>query len=237
MGKRRTVDAFVEFVTRIVDRYKDRVDTWITLNEPVASMIGVGYIGGVWSPGFVFDGSRARRAYFNLMRAHAKAYDAIKHLYGPRFSSVGIAHAMMFAKIAPASDPHGASERARLQFNYFFNWHILNSLLEDQVDVAIEQDPAHRIYQTCQQFFGLPSRPRMDFIGINYYRSVYVETDPGFDALMALTDTRFQGGKFEQRLDVSGSHHHLLNDLAWEIYRVGCMPCSRSWTSSTACRS
>ena len=67
----QTVDAFITYVNVVVGRYKDRVDIWITLNEPVGSMIGIGYIGGIWPPGFSLDGNRAKTAYFNLLRALA----------------------------------------------------------------------------------------------------------------------------------------------------------------------
>jgi beta-glucosidase len=43
----RTVEEFLKFVVRVVSELKDQVDYWITINEPVASIIGVGYIAGL----------------------------------------------------------------------------------------------------------------------------------------------------------------------------------------------
>jgi beta-glucosidase len=48
----RTVEEFIKFVERIVSEFKDQVDYWITINELVASIIGVGYIAGLSPPGF-----------------------------------------------------------------------------------------------------------------------------------------------------------------------------------------
>jgi beta-glucosidase/6-phospho-beta-glucosidase/beta-galactosidase len=50
----RTVEEFIRFTERMVAELKDLVDYWITINEPVASIIGVGYIAGLSPPGFFF---------------------------------------------------------------------------------------------------------------------------------------------------------------------------------------
>ena len=79
----QTVDAYIRFVEFVVPRFKDRVKWWIPLNEPVGSMVVVGYIAGAWPPGFtMIDSSHALGAYFNLLRAHVRAYDRIKALAG-----------------------------------------------------------------------------------------------------------------------------------------------------------
>ena len=64
-----TVKEFNEFVQMIVSEFKGDVDYWITLNEPVGSYIGLGYLAGVWSPGFVLDGERAKVVLHNLIEA------------------------------------------------------------------------------------------------------------------------------------------------------------------------
>ncbi|MEP6577143.1 MAG: family 1 glycosylhydrolase [Nitrososphaerota archaeon] len=75
-----TVREFNEFVQRIVSEFKGEVDYWITQNEPVASYIGLGYLAGIWPPGFVLDGERAREVLHNLIEAHVQAYDTISSL-------------------------------------------------------------------------------------------------------------------------------------------------------------
>jgi beta-glucosidase/6-phospho-beta-glucosidase/beta-galactosidase/lysophospholipase L1-like esterase len=216
-----TVDAFNNFVSFIVGRYKNRVDTWITLNEPVGSMIGVGYIGGAWPPGFVLDGSRAKLAYFNLLKAHVRAYNTIKSLYGNQPSQVGIAHAMMYPRLTPAGGGIGnVNEAAKNQFHYFYNEHFLNSLIQDVVDTEIQRRPANRVNVPSQDFYGLPSgqawTPKLDFIGLNYYRSVSVY----YDQILAVS-AGFSGGAFDNNLLDSTEAHNLLNDLGWEIYPKG----------------
>jgi beta-glucosidase len=174
----RTVDAYVKFVEFVVGQFKDRVSCWLTLNEPVASMIGVGYLVGIWPPGFIGDVNRAKRAYFNLIRAHVSAYDIIKKIAGPS-SMVGFAHAVVYPKIGVpvASSLPALVENAKNQFEYFYTYHFLNSVISGTVDTAISVDPSKQKNQDSSQFFGIePANwsPKLDFIGVNYYRSVYV---------------------------------------------------------------
>jgi beta-glucosidase/6-phospho-beta-glucosidase/beta-galactosidase len=73
----QTVNEFIEYVSKIVAALKDQVDYWLTINEPVTSTIGLGYMLGVWSPGFVLDGNRAEKVLHNLIEAHVRAYNII----------------------------------------------------------------------------------------------------------------------------------------------------------------
>lgn len=54
-----TVDAYEDFVEVVLDKLADRVKYWITLNEPT-SMATIGYLGGIWPPGFSLEGKKAR---------------------------------------------------------------------------------------------------------------------------------------------------------------------------------
>jgi beta-glucosidase/6-phospho-beta-glucosidase/beta-galactosidase len=95
----RTTELFANYAAAVVGEYHSRFADrgqifWATFNEPVGSMIGVGYFAGIWPPGFSLDGGRGRTAYFNLLRAHILAYDAIKEASGGA-AQVGIVHNMM----------------------------------------------------------------------------------------------------------------------------------------------
>jgi beta-glucosidase/6-phospho-beta-glucosidase/beta-galactosidase len=220
-----TVNAFVEFVKQVVRRWRKDVQTWITINEPVGSMIGVGYVGGIWPPGFNLDGARAKSAYLNLIKAHCRAFEAIKRLQ-PR-SKVGFAHAMMHAKtsLTAAVVPQDVQEASRNQFDYFYNWHFLNAVINGDVDLNIHRRPADQDVlrgKKRSDFFGFPVdaghpwTPKADFVGINYYRSVYVYYHQ-FIAMLA----DFTGGGFDNDLAGKEEPHNLLNDLGWEISPEG----------------
>jgi beta-glucosidase/6-phospho-beta-glucosidase/beta-galactosidase len=258
-----TVDRFIAFVDKVVREYKDRVDTWITLNEPVGSMVGVGYLAGIWSPGFTAEGTLGKEVYFHLLRAHVRAYDAIKAIYGSAPSQVGIAHAMMYAKTAggsvgtPALIGAGIGalvgaavgggvgavvgggvgavaglvagglvalqnqhEAARNQFDYFYNWHLLDSLISGTVDTAIHRRDQNRTNVDAREFYELPAadpwHARLDFVGVNFYRSVYVAYDAG-----VATVASYSGGTFEQDYNKSSAPHNLVNEMGWEISPEG----------------
>jgi beta-glucosidase/6-phospho-beta-glucosidase/beta-galactosidase/lysophospholipase L1-like esterase len=220
-----TVKAFVEYAAFTVTRFKDKVKYWVTLNEPVGSMIGVGYVGGIWPPGFSLDGARAKQAYLNLIKAHARAYNRIKAIDGD--SQVGLVQAMMAAKTAvtAAVVPQDVEEAARNQFDYFYNWHILEAVVKGNVDINIHRRSQNqRILAGAERstFFGFPIdsthpwTPKLDFLGVNYYRGVYVY----YDQVVAMF-ADFTGGAFQNDLHGKDEPHGLLNELGWEIYPEG----------------
>lgn len=216
-----SVARFIAYVAFVVARYKSKVDTWITLNEPVGSMIGVGYLAGVWPPGFVASGGRAKTAYFNLLKAHVGAYDAIKVVYGAAPSFVSFAHNMMHTKLSLDGGGLGnIHEAAKNQFDYFYNWHFLDALMSGTVDTEIAHRPSDQVRVPASTFYGIPSGsawlPRLDFVGLNYYRSVYV----GHDAGLALT-APYTGGGFDNNLLDEPRVTNFVNHLGWEVYPKG----------------
>src|SRR5438093_10041767 len=60
-----TIHEFVNFVQKVVSELKDLVDYWITISEPVASIIGGGYLAGISPPGFFLDGKRTKAVLHN----------------------------------------------------------------------------------------------------------------------------------------------------------------------------
>ncbi|QQG43125.1 MAG: glycoside hydrolase family 1 protein [Candidatus Daviesbacteria bacterium] len=79
---------FERFVKKVVPELKDYVDLWITINEPGVLMFQ-GYLIGVWPPQKK-SFPTGIRVYWNLARAHKKAYKAIHQLV-PN-AKVGIAN-------------------------------------------------------------------------------------------------------------------------------------------------
>ena len=55
-----TVERFIRYVERIVLEFRGLVDYWITIGEPVATIIGGGYISGLWPPGFFLKGEKSK---------------------------------------------------------------------------------------------------------------------------------------------------------------------------------
>ncbi len=212
-----TVDRYIAYVRFVVSRLRDEgVKFWLTLNEPVGSLIGLGYLGGIWPAGFSLDGERAYRAYLHLLKAHVRAYHAIKALQPD--AQVSLAHHMAFCKVSTERvlAVRGDNAVATRQLDYFYHQHFLDAVIDGRVDVAIQHEPARRRYVDSQQFFGIaPSawQPTLDFIGLNYYRAVYVRHDP----LLAVVAGRFWGGVPKTNEAPSMQH----NDLGWEVFPEG----------------
>jgi beta-glucosidase/6-phospho-beta-glucosidase/beta-galactosidase/lysophospholipase L1-like esterase len=216
-----TVDAFVELVAYVVARWMGRVHWWITLNEPVGSMVVLGYVVGIWPPGFTGDGESARTAYFNLIRAHIRCYQAIKALSAD--AMVGLAHAMLDSKVTTAAVDNllGDQEAARNQFDYFYNWHLLEAIIAGRLDTNVNRRPQQQtllVGQALADWLGVnvatiePWKRHCDFVGLNFYRSVYVYVDAAVSVAAPFT-----GGRITNDLEGSDQVHQLLNDLGWEI--------------------
>lgn len=199
-----TVDAFAKYVEFVVGKFKDKVRYWITINEPL-SIFGLGYIAGMWSPGFIASGARARKALFNLVEAHVQAYDIIKRLAAD--AKVGIAHGMIFPK--EVSGILGFNKRAAAQYDYLFNRCFLEAVVDGMYNPTMML--GSKDTGVIERWKG-----RLDFVGLNYYRSAYIYENE----LLSLT-IPWLGGIFDEDLSKSGKPHGLLNDLGWEVYPGG----------------
>lgn len=174
-----TVEAFASYVERLAPALASAgVRWWIPINEPTGSVVGLGYIGGIWPPGFTVDGRRALAAELNLARAHVRAHDVIKDV-APT-AMVGTAHASTPFRSLHRGGPLGALDAAATrQADYFFNLHFLDSLCSGRVDVACSLArprwvPAADFFQTGAADW----RSRLDFIGVNYYRPFTIRWHP-----------------------------------------------------------
>jgi beta-glucosidase len=134
-----TVKEFIKYVAKVVEELRDQVDYWVTVGEPVASVIGTGYIAGLWPPGFLLDGNRAKNVLHNLIEAHVQAYDKISSLNkidadGDGISKmVGFSHAMVAVSPAKASNLLRATinndQEAAKNFDYFINDYFINAVV------------------------------------------------------------------------------------------------------------
>jgi beta-glucosidase len=228
-----TVEEFVRFTEKVVMELKDLVDYWITINEPVASIIGVGYIAGLSPPGFFLDGKRAKLALHNLIEAHIQAYDKITELDDvdadgdglPKRVSFG--HLMMY--ITPANTKN-ILEATRIINNkeaagnasYFLNDYFLNAVVNGEEDLNYLN--SLKIHDKTSKEFVVHDdwKNKFDFIALNYYRRIHVY----HSIVVALSSARFVGGAFindlkEKSRRRSSDSYSLLNDLGWEIYPQG----------------
>ena len=225
----RTVDAFIKYVSKMVNEFKDIVDYWITLSEPVASVVGIGYIAGIWPPGFVLDGGRAKIALHNLIEAHVQAYDKITAIDNIDSDGDGISKRVGFSHSMVAVSPGEPTKffgrkivdntDAAKNFSYFINDYFLNAVVFGEEDLNYLNKLKRQKEQSKDFIIHDEWKDKLDFVGVNYYRKVYVN----YSNILALSSARFFGGMLINNLKGHDKHqtHGLLSDLGWEIYPEG----------------
>jgi beta-glucosidase len=171
-ASRATVDRFADYTTAIVRRLGDRIDQWITINEPWVVAF-VGHMEGRHAPGLT-DEATAVRVGHHLLLAHARGLEVIREL-APR-SRAGIT--LNLSDVLPASD-RAADIAAAQRVDLFENRVFLSPLFR-----GAYPDDAFDFWSGVTDFgfvrdgdLEAISRP-MDFFGVNFYEQHQVVSDP-----------------------------------------------------------
>ena len=158
-------DEWVEFVEKVVQRYGDRVDYWITINEPMAYLYA-GYMFGVFPPGKMFQSydEVVLPALRNMVSAHARAYDAIHKLDtkdadgDSKPAVVGVTQSVAYYE--PAQPARKDDRDATRQAEYFMNFLFTDALVKGGLDTKLDYvlDEPHSEW-----------KGKLDFVGLQYY--------------------------------------------------------------------
>ena len=204
-ANREIVPAFIEYATACTEAFGDRVNNWITLNEPWV-FTWLGYLAGVHAPGRQ-ELSAAVAAAHHTSLAHAQASAAMKKV-NPNIS-VGIALNM-------------TTYRNTDQTNQELK--DLEVLLDGQLNrwwldaMYFGQYPAEVVASFGEHFTAVfqPGDENLilnnpDFIGVNYYADSFINP-PVADAQPA---TNPSPAPFPQKYDGSAPLPH--TDMGWPI--------------------
>jgi beta-glucosidase len=169
--ERATADAFAGFAEVVAHRLGDRVQRWITLNEPWCSAF-LGYELGVHAPGRS-DPKLAFAAAHNLLLAHGRAVQVLRAKV-PN-AKVGIVLNPTPVEAATPSEP---DQRAAKRADAYLNRWFLDPLYgrgypEDGLSLVreyFEAPPAADLTTVAEP---------IDFLGVNYYRPTIVRDSPG----------------------------------------------------------
>ncbi len=175
-ANRETALRFAEYCQPVVERLGDRVNHWITLNEPFVSAMA-GYFTGQHAPG-AQDVGQAFNAAHHLLLAHGLALPVIRAAAN-RPLQVGIT--LNLTSVHPASDSD-LDQRAAALFDAAQNRLFLEPVL------------CRRYPQEILQLFSLflpPIPPEdldkigapIDFLGVNYYNRTVIRHDPDIPLL------------------------------------------------------
>jgi beta-glucosidase len=168
---RATVDAFAAYADVLGAALGDRVDHWITHNEPWVSTVA-GHVDGVFAPG-IRDWPTGLRVAHHLLVSHGRATEAIRG----RVPDARVGIALDCRPVRPAS-PDPADVAAARHFDGFRNRWFFDPVFgrgypEDMVDAyrrlsRFDGDSMPFVAEGDMEAIAVP----IDFLGINYYTSL-----------------------------------------------------------------
>ncbi|TDE12677.1 GH1 family beta-glucosidase [Jiangella asiatica] len=174
---RSTVDAFAELTVAVADRLADRVEWWITQNEPWIIAL-LGYHLGLHAPG-VRDLGASVAAGHHVMLAHGAGADVLR---AHRGAKVGVALSLFPCDAATPSEEDAAA--ARGSDGYVNRWY-LDPLFGRGYPVDMREHYERALGRELTEIRDGDEGAiagRCDVLGVNYYtRRVVAAAEPGPD--------------------------------------------------------
>jgi len=195
---RETTDAFCEFADIVSRRLGDRVDDWITLNEPFVSAV-VGHWEGRHAPGHHSE-DETIAAIHHLLLAHGRSVSVLRENVPE--ARVGITNVHQPVHPGSSSKP---DRRAADAFDALLNRAFLDPLVGRDYPASLPFDRARLdewIHSGDLETIAAP----LDFLGVNYYTRRIVR-DP---------QTPEHGNEPPTTFEI-GEH----TEMGWEVYPQG----------------
>lgn len=206
---------FAKYAAYVAWKLGDLVDMWSTFNEPLVN-VELGFL-APWAgfPPGILDPEAARRAFSNIVVAHARAYDQIKKWDRVKADtgSRGAAEVGIIHNIIPAYPLGEGDEESADYYDYFHNRYILEAVTRGAYDGDMDGEPDGRQGHLAG---------RLDWFGLNYYTRVVTRRSE--QKYSELPVVRFEG--------VSGYGYSCVpngvskasrpcSDFGWELYPEG----------------
>ncbi|MCA9577636.1 MAG: family 1 glycosylhydrolase [Polyangiales bacterium] len=220
-GGPQIVAELAEFAGELARRYGDRVDEWVTVNEPVNYLVA-SYMLNVFPPGrnLLFNGFDGFiEVVRNFMAGHVAAYDALHAQDTVDADGDGQAAVVGFTlnviEWAPAvrnrvSDFESAV-RARDSVHYVYNHLFPESILNGTFDSDYDGTPD----ETYDEWAG-----KLDFMGVQYYSRQGVTGSPGLIPRINATPC-FGDFDFGACVDPVFDETHCVPAMGYEYYEPG----------------
>lgn len=200
---RETVDAFAEYAEVVAERLGDRVDHWVTHNEPWC-IATLGHETGEHAPGHR-DPAESLVVAHHLLLSHGRAVERLRARV--REAQVGIV--LNLTPSYPASASAADADAAR-NFDGFFNRWYLDPLYRGSYPEDAVRDRVRRghlpsaampfVHPGDMEIIGAPT----DFLGVNYYSRA---------VMRAAKDGGFAGVPMAPKEE--------LTDMGWEVHPQG----------------
>ena len=208
-ANRETVSRFVDYSAKVVEAFSDRVQNWVTINEPWC-VTWLGYMSGVHAPG-VKNLSSAVAAAHHTALAHAEASRAMKSV-NPSIRT-GIAVNMTNYLVEDPSNQE-ISELAELMDAQINRWWLDASFYGRYPEKLVD------FFGADLQRVVLPGDMELlkvdsDFVGINYYSDSFV------GVLRPEDRPAGEGGPFPFPHRSNGTPPPPLTDMGWPVTPEG----------------
>ena len=188
---RETANKFAEYVEVVSAYFGDRIDFYVTLNEPLCSAFH-GYRDGKHAPGIVDDRS-AFQACHNLLLAHGLAMPILRK--NAQNSKHGIV--LNFTPTYPANE--SSIDVANFAEDEYTHWFI-KPIMEGKYPDSVFQHYIDVMPLISDEDMTIISS-KIDFLGVNFYSRSVVERDG-----------KYPNYKRVDLIDVERTH------IGWEVY-------------------
>ena len=194
---RDLINIFANYAKICFEHFGDRVQHWITFNEAI-NFTMLGYRDGLHPPG-VRDPRRAVEVTHIVNLAHAKAViEYRKQVRSGKIADgmIGIAHVLLpgFPISTAAEDRRACDWYEAMDFHWFYDPSLKG---EYPVDMHRYYQQRYQAPTICEGDRALISSAPIDFIGINYYQSVFLAHNP--EDGVGLASLNVSGEKGSQR--------------------------------------
>jgi beta-glucosidase len=172
---RDVTERFAEYAAACFDAYGDRVQWWLTINEPwIVGLLG--YLLGLHAPGYRDDVLGEVTVFHHLLLAHGRAVQEYRRSSGR--GRIGLAPNLM--PHYPASSSAEDAEAVRGSDGYVNRWFldaIFRGAYPDDMRARYEQHvgPLGFIRDGDLRKIAEPA----DYLGINYYSPRWMQAAPG----------------------------------------------------------
>lgn len=208
---RDTAYAFADYASAVAHRLGDRIDWWLTHNEPWCSAY-LGYALGIHAPGLT-DKQLAVDAGHHILLAHGLSVPRLREHISPQ-AQVGIA--LDFYPVY-AADDRPETLLAVQQADAFRNRWFLDPLFRahypDELFTNLGVTPPP-IYEGD---FSIISTP-IDFLGVNYYSRMLVRSHTDTATTTTTVAHTLPADRYEAVERIPGASY---TEMGWEIFPDG----------------
>jgi beta-glucosidase len=207
---RATAERFAEYASLIARRLGDRVEDWITINEPTSIALS-GHFLGEHAPGLQ-DPLSALQAAVNVLVAHGLAVQALRSSL-PSHSRIGIA--LNPNPTSPASES-AEDHRAANIIDALLNRLFLDPILLGSFPAELIELFGPLLQLPDPQDQALIALP-LDFLGLNYYTRVIIKHDPNVPIIQA-SQVFPPGSEYSQMWEIFPRGLYTLLTHIWNEY-------------------